>query len=536
MPSLLLGPMLRYVGEGSATVWVETDGPCEVEVLGHRSPTFCVAGHNYAVVAVAGLPTGGTTPYQVALDGRRVWPLDDGWPPSVIRDWAPGEPYRLAWGSCRVTAPMDDPEPGVDALDALAERMRHQPVDEWPHDLLFVGDQVYADENISPQTREFTENRRDTSVGAGPQVADFEEYTRLYQEAWSAAPIRWLLSTVPSAMIFDDHDVHDDWNTSAAWRRQAKATPWWSERITGALMAYWLYQHLGNLEPAQLAEDDLLSRLRGVPDGEAILRAHARRADAEADGGPGIRWSYRRTLGTARLLVIDSRCGRVLAGKHREMVDEEEWAWIVEQTTGDVDHLLIATSLPYLLPSGVHGLEAWNEAVCAGRWGRRLAGRGEQIRQAVDLEHWAAFGDSFARMTDLVAEVGSGTRGRAPATITFLSGDVHFAYVAEGRFPHRPEVSSRILQAVCSPLRNPLPQGMRYGQRLASSTVAHRVGRWLAGSAGVPRPEIAWSVRYGPAFGNEVATLKLAGRHGQLVVEAAVPGPALVHSFSARLS
>ncbi|MGW1633884.1 hypothetical protein, partial [Streptomyces anthocyanicus] len=29
--------------------------------------------------------------------------------------------------------------------------------------------------------------------------------------------VRWLLSTVPSCMIFDDHDVIDDWNTSAAW-------------------------------------------------------------------------------------------------------------------------------------------------------------------------------------------------------------------------------------------------------------------------------------------------------------------------------
>ncbi|GAC1329132.1 MAG: hypothetical protein NVSMB13_16560 [Mycobacteriales bacterium] len=234
--------------------------------------------------------------------------------------------------------------------------------------------------------------------------------------------------------------------------------------------------------------------------------------------------------------MIDSRCGRVLAGEHREMVDEQEWAWIVEQTAGDADHLLVATSLPYLLPSGVHGLEAWNEAVCAGRWGKALAGQGEKIRQAVDLEHWAAFGDSFARMTDLVAEVGSGMHGRPPATITFLSGDVHFAYVAEGRFPHRPEVTSRVLQAVCSPFRNPLPEGMRYGQRLASSTAAHKLGRALAASAGVPRPEISWAVRYGPAFGNELATLELSGRHARLTVEAAVPGPELKHSFSARLS
>src|SRR3712207_7788350 len=59
---------------------------------------------------------------------------------------------------------------------------------------------------------------------------------------------RSLLSTVPSAMIFDDHDVHDDWNTSAAWVRQVRAKPWWEERIVGAFMSYWVYQHLGNLD------------------------------------------------------------------------------------------------------------------------------------------------------------------------------------------------------------------------------------------------------------------------------------------------
>ena len=34
MPEVMVGPMLRYVGETDATVWVETDEPCEVEILG----------------------------------------------------------------------------------------------------------------------------------------------------------------------------------------------------------------------------------------------------------------------------------------------------------------------------------------------------------------------------------------------------------------------------------------------------------------------------------------------------------------------
>ena len=53
-------------------------------------------------------------------------------------------------------------------------------------------------------------------------------------------------------MIFDDHDVNDDWNISWSWVQEMRAKPWWEARITGAFMAYWIYQHIGNLSPPEL--------------------------------------------------------------------------------------------------------------------------------------------------------------------------------------------------------------------------------------------------------------------------------------------
>ena len=92
--------------------------------------------------------------------------------------------------------------------------MRGQSREEWPDLLLMLGDQVYADE-VSPAAASFAESRRDTDEPPGERVLDYDEYARLYRESWSEPVIRWLLSTVPTAMIFDDHDVHDDWNISA---------------------------------------------------------------------------------------------------------------------------------------------------------------------------------------------------------------------------------------------------------------------------------------------------------------------------------
>ena len=72
MAELVLGPLLRHVGEDEATVWVETDAACEVEVLGARERTFAVAGHHYALVHCAGLEPASTIPYAVRLDGEQV--------------------------------------------------------------------------------------------------------------------------------------------------------------------------------------------------------------------------------------------------------------------------------------------------------------------------------------------------------------------------------------------------------------------------------------------------------------------------------
>ena len=528
MPQLILGPLLRYADATSATVWVETDEPCEVEVLGRRASTFHVGGHHYALVEIDGLEPEGVE-YAVALDGERRWPVpDSGLPPSRITPLTPGRDLMIAFGSCRVAAPHQGPwlrerredtnGRGVDALMALAQRMAGEPPERWPSLLLMVGDQVYADD-ASPQTREFIARRRSTDVAPGDEVADFEEYTQLYRESWTEPLIRWLLSTVPSAMIFDDHEIVDDWNISAAWKREMAATPWWADRIVGGLSSYWIYQHLGNLSPAELRDNALYAQVRAAPDGEPLLREFALRTERTTAGD---RWSYSRELGGTRLVVVDSRAGRLLTEDRREMLDDEEWAWLEQRLTGDVDHLLIATSLPYLLPHAIHDLEAWNEAVCDGVWGQAAAALGERLRRAVDLEHWAAFRSSFARMAGALREVAGGERGRAPASIVLLSGDVHYAYLAEAGFPGRPS-PTRIYQAVCSPFRHGLSPPMELANRISFSRPLTRIGELLRWLARVPRPPIRWRMQHGPFFENEVATLELRGREAWVRLDRTPP-------------
>jgi hypothetical protein len=398
------------------------------------------------------------------------------------------------------------------------------PEDRWPDALLLLGDQVYADET-SAQTKERIRARRD--IGAPPydQVADFEEYTWLYRESWADPQVRWLLSTLPSSMIFDDHDIRDDWNTSHEWRQEMQATSWWEERIVGGLSSYWVYQHLGNLSPAALADDELYQRVRAHDgDAEHLLRKFALDADAEADGGKGARWSYRRDLCGVRLLVIDSRCGRILADGQRSMVSEHEFRWIEEQVEGNYDHLLVGTSLPWLLARALHDVESWNEALAAGARGPRTARWAETMRRSADLEHWAAFRASFERLAELFACVGrgehAGADGSSPATVCVLSGDVHHAYAARARYPD--DVRSKVYQLTCSPVHNYVPKAMRLAFRLSWSRSAERVMRFLLSRVSrVPPAELDWSRMCGPLFGDQIATLTLDGRSATLLFERA---------------
>ncbi|WP_417219470.1 alkaline phosphatase D family protein [Arthrobacter sp.] len=509
---LALGPMLRHVDGSSACIWVETRHAGTVGVQTGAgtwtAPTFGVHGHHYALVLLDGLPAGAELAYQVTVDGHRVWPENDDFPPSVIRTHAEGGPLRMAFGSCRTSVPHDaagNREHGVDALRSYAIHMATAQDPAWPALALLLGDQVYAD-ITSEAMQEFIRGRRDINEPPGAELRDYEEYAHLYGLAWSDPAIRWLFSTLPTAMIFDDHDIRDDWNASLSWRRKMEQTSWWHGRIVAGLGSYWVHQHLGNLSPAERAADPLWRRIAGHRGAGELDLSEDLDAFAElADRDPTTyRWSYCRDVDDVRLLVVDSRAARQLEPGSRSLLDADERAWVDERLHGGFRHLLISTSLPFLLPKGLHHVESWDEAISEGAWGRTWSRIGETIRQAVDLEHWAAFQNSFRHIAQLVVDTADGKRGPAPDTITFLSGDVHFSYVAEVKR----DAGSRIIQAVCSPMRNPMPPELRVFVSSMAYGPARLFGSLLARSAGVAPPPIDWVKIRGPWFDNNLAVLE----------------------------
>jgi hypothetical protein len=551
MAELVLGPLLRHVSETQATVWVETDDACEVEVLGHREQTFRVEGHHYALVCIEDLEPASRYEYEVRLDGEVRWPEPGSeLPPSAIRTTDADRELDIVFGSCRVavpheppfTEPKDETEEGheVDALWVLAQQMAGGDHDDWPEQLFLLGDQVYVDEG-SPKTRKKIKERRGTDTPPGDEVTDFEEYTWLYEESWQEPLIRWLFSTVSVSMLWDDHDMSDDWNISRSWLLEMQAKSWWHRRAVGCIASYWIYQHLGNMSPRELSEDELYQRMRGNQKAEEELFPWAHRIQST---GAGVRWSFCRNFGRTRAVFVDSRAGRVLEKDRRAIVDDEEWEWIVEHTEGDFDHLLICTTVPWLLSPAFDRLEAWNERLCNGAWGEPAAWASEKLRREVDFDHWAAFGESFAKLRDLLNEVATGKRGKAPASIVVLSGDVHHAYLSEAGYPANGDGDSNgrapVYQAVCSPYRNPLDENERRVVRAAFGKPLTALAALLARASGAPDPGIRWRTLDGPFFDNQVASLHIDGRQAWARLDKTVPGDsgkdALEESFSRQLA
>ncbi|WP_229399394.1 alkaline phosphatase D family protein [Micromonospora okii] len=547
---LLIGPLLRRVVGTRATVWVETSVPATVRVRTADgaegvAQTFSAYGHHYALVVVEGLAPDSATTYEVLVDDEVEWPLPGGgFPPSVIRTRAADDadqPVRLVFGSCRETTQHATARKlPPDALDAYARRLISEPERDaaLPDLLVLLGDQVYADET-SPTVRRMLKRRRRRPQGApATQVVSFDEYTKLYLESWRDPEIRWLFSTVPSVMIFDDHEVIDDWNTSASWRADMRAEPWWAERIGSGLASYWVYQHLGNLAPEEIAADPVYAKVTAAgADATEVLREFGARVDREADEAHDTerwravqyQWSYALDLGRTRLVMLDNRCSRVLEPGNRAMLPPGEWSWFLDRAHGVYDHLVVGSSLPWLLPPGIHHVEAWNERLADSRH-RWVAVLSERVRRGLDLEHWAAFRRSFDALGALFARLGSGPAGSTgdrvgagpayppPASISVLSGDVHHSYVARARFDD-PAVHTPVHQLTCSPVHNQVPAGLRPLMKLGWSAGPAGATRALARSAGVRRSPVRWRKLAGPYFGNAVATLTHRGRTAEVTIE-----------------
>ena len=312
------------------------------------------------------------------------------YPPPVIATRSPGRPARIAFGSCRTSVSHDrqgNRRHGVDSLRAFA--------------LAVADGRAVGPTCCSSWATRCTPTRPEGDAGLHPEPARHPRgagegaqglrgvraslRARVVGRRESMAPVH-----APRAMIFDDHDIRDDWNASLDWKRKMEATSWWHGRIVAGLASYWVYQHLGNLSPRARAEDEVWGRSsattgRGArPHRRArrvrrAMRRRARRLRLELLPGLRRRAADRRRLACGE--GSDAVGSRTAGCPGARMARRADARWIPAPARGQLAAVPAAPG-----PAPRRGLD---QAFAQGAWGRPAAWIGERLRQAVDLEHWA---------------------------------------------------------------------------------------------------------------------------------------------------
>ncbi|WP_313053807.1 alkaline phosphatase family protein [Pseudomonas lopnurensis] len=245
------------------------------------------------------------------------------------------------------------------------------------------------------------------------------------------------LAHVPSLMIFDDHDITDDWNLSARWEETAYGHPL-SRRIIGnALIAYLLCQAWGN-QPERFGE--LLVQTRQLLDtaGAAWLdcAAQDRLIDDlfKLDG-----WGYELAT-EPPLVVLDTRTRRWRSERNLSRPSGlMDWEALSEFQ----QHILDKPSVLIVSPPPMFGVKLIETVQRAFSWA------GQPL--LVDAENWMAHRGAAHVMMNIFRH------SRTPGDYVILSGDVHYSFVYEVHIRAR-ERGPRVWQITSSGVKNEFPR------------------------------------------------------------------------------
>ncbi|WP_242457938.1 alkaline phosphatase D family protein [Halomonas sp. YLGW01] len=258
-----------------------------------------------------------------------------------------------------------------------------------------------------------------------------------------------VMANVPTLMIFDDHDVTDDWNLTAAWEETAYGHPF-SRRIIGnALLAYLLCQGWGN-DPDRLAVpvEELAGLLTETTQASQVPQATSSAGggwlEAEAQDATIARllrfegWEV-IVPGTPKLIMLDTRTRRWRSEvrRHRPsgLMDWEALSELQQELLDEASVLIVSPAPMF----GVKLIEAVQKLFA-------LAGK----PLLVDAENWMAHRGAASVMLNIFRH------SRTPGNYVILSGDVHYSFAYDIEVRHRRQ-GPRLWQITSSGLKNTFP-------------------------------------------------------------------------------
>ena len=246
-----------------------------------------------------------------------------------------------------------------------------------------------------------------------------------------------LMAHLPTLMIFDDHDVTDDWNLTADWEACAYGHPF-SRRIIGnALIAYLLCQAWGN-DPERLAAP-LNVVEEWLEQASRTGRLACREQDTVIDALLAFEgWEF-QVEGTPRLVVLDTRTRR---WRSERAPTRPSGLMNWEALTDLQQQLLDAPCAVIVSPAPIFGVKLIESVQ------RLFTLAGKPLM--VDAENWMAHRSAASALLNIFRH------SRTPGNYVVLSGDVHYSFAYDVVVRHR-DAGPHLWQITSSGIKNAFP-------------------------------------------------------------------------------
>ncbi|HEY4302944.1 MAG TPA: alkaline phosphatase D family protein [Gemmatimonadaceae bacterium] len=275
------------------------------------------------------------------------------------------------------------------------------------------------------------------------------------------------LANCATYMIFDDHDVTDDWNLSKKWQNRVYSKAFGRQLVRNAIMAYAVFQGWGN-DPVAFETGnnksvlDEIEKLYGADDGAFPLGDTNPIDILSAVTGTDVKqlptWNYTVQTPKAQVIVLDTRTRRKFDGQGYSPPDLLGQNRETQLPAGPVkdgrEVTFVISAAPVFGPDIVEQL-AWPLAQSltdAINLGKGLESNDFQHAnigtEKYDAEGWSS--NDKAR-EDFLARLAT------YPSVVVLGGDVHFGYTAVMDYyagAKDKQKISRIVQLTSSPFRN----------------------------------------------------------------------------------
>ncbi|OCH37067.1 hypothetical protein [Aliivibrio fischeri] len=244
-----------------------------------------------------------------------------------------------------------------------------------------------------------------------------------------------LFAHIPTYMIFDDHDVTDDWNLTIGWENAVNGHPLASQVIGNGLISYFLCQGWGN-NPEQFDAEfldafrDLFSQYNNEQHQKLIWTLTRFE-----------QWHYSIHT-TPKVVVLDTRTRRWRSesntNKPSGLMDWEALLDLQHELI-DQESIIIVSAAPIF---GVKFIEALQKTMTL--LGQPLV---------IDAENWMAHPGSANTLLSIL------THPKTPQNFVILSGDVHYSFAYDINVRHS-KSSPDIYQITCSGFKNEFPNAL----------------------------------------------------------------------------